>query len=59
MYIQISLYTNILYINKITSENTQDLMEANTYIREEENIYVDICRMHEYKSIKIQTNWKK
>lgn len=34
MYMQISLYTNIVYINKITSENTQDLIEANTYIRE-------------------------
>lgn len=32
MYMQISLYTNIVYINKITSENIQDLIEANTYI---------------------------
>lgn len=59
MYMQISLYTNILYINKITSENIQDLIEASTYIWEEENIYVNICRMHEYKSVKIQTNWTK
>ena len=59
MYMQISLYTNMLYINKITSENTQDLIEANTYSWEEENIYVNICRMHEYKSIKTQTNWTK
>lgn len=33
-------------------KNIQDLIEASTYIWEEENIYVNICRMHEYKSVK-------